>query len=146
MPILFGFRDYDPDVGRWTAKDPILFLGGSIDLYGYCLNDPLNWIDPFGLLDESIKNLGFSELYDLTVTVESSIETRQKRILLFKKWLKEKRLPRKSRERLKELIHIDEGALITLEYYLPQLKEELVTRVKEIRGIDSEPLACKPGS
>jgi hypothetical protein len=60
--------------------------------------------------------------------------------------LKEKRLPRKSRERLKELIHIDEGALITLEYYLPQLKEELVTRVKEIRGIDSEPLACKPGS
>jgi RHS repeat-associated protein len=47
--VHFGFRDYDPDVGRWTAKDPILFAGGSIDLYGYGLNDPINWVDPLGL-------------------------------------------------------------------------------------------------
>jgi len=46
--IRFGFRDYDPDVGRWTAKDPILFTGGDTDLYGYCLNDPVNSIDPKG--------------------------------------------------------------------------------------------------
>ena len=45
----FGYRDYDPDVGRWTAKDPIGFAGGDTDLYGYCLNDPVNWIDPIGL-------------------------------------------------------------------------------------------------
>jgi len=32
--VRFGFRDYDPDVGRWTAKDPILFVTGEIDLYG----------------------------------------------------------------------------------------------------------------
>jgi RHS repeat-associated protein len=38
--IRFGYRDYDPDVGRWTAKDPILFAGGDTDLYGYVLNDP----------------------------------------------------------------------------------------------------------
>jgi RHS repeat-associated protein len=31
-----------------TAKDPIGFLGGDIDLYGYCLNDPVNWLDPTG--------------------------------------------------------------------------------------------------
>ncbi|MDY6857437.1 MAG: RHS repeat-associated core domain-containing protein, partial [Thermodesulfobacteriota bacterium] len=47
--VRFGYRDYDPDVGRWTAKDPILFAGGDTDLYGYCLNDPVNEIDPFGL-------------------------------------------------------------------------------------------------
>ena len=47
--VRFGFRDYDPDVGCWTAKDPILFTGGDMDLYGYCLSDPLNWIDPDGL-------------------------------------------------------------------------------------------------
>jgi RHS repeat-associated protein len=47
--VRFGYRDYDPDVGRWTAKDPILFSGGDTDLYGYCLNDPVNGIDPFGL-------------------------------------------------------------------------------------------------
>ena len=46
--VRFGFRDYDPDIGRWTAKDHILFAGGDTDLYGYCLNDPINWIDPFG--------------------------------------------------------------------------------------------------
>ncbi len=45
----FGYRDYDPDVGRWTAKDPILFAGGDTDLYGYCLNDPVNFADPEGL-------------------------------------------------------------------------------------------------
>jgi RHS repeat-associated protein len=47
--VRFGFRDYDPDTARWTAKDPIGFLGGDIDLYGYCLNDSVNWVDPLGL-------------------------------------------------------------------------------------------------
>ena len=47
--IRFGFRDYDPDTARWTAKDPIGFLGGDIDLYGYCLNDPINRADAAGL-------------------------------------------------------------------------------------------------
>ncbi|MDY6792391.1 MAG: Ig-like domain-containing protein, partial [Thermodesulfobacteriota bacterium] len=40
--LRFGYRDYDPDIGRWTAKDPILFAGGDTDLYGYVLNDPVN--------------------------------------------------------------------------------------------------------
>ncbi|UCD81518.1 MAG: RHS repeat-associated core domain-containing protein, partial [Desulfobacterales bacterium] len=47
--VRFGYRDYDPDVGRWTAKDPIFFAGGDTDLYGYCLNHPVNFIDPLGL-------------------------------------------------------------------------------------------------
>ncbi len=47
--VRFGFRDYDPDTGRWTAKDPIFFTGGDTDLYGYVLNDPVNMIDPLGL-------------------------------------------------------------------------------------------------
>jgi RHS repeat-associated protein len=46
--VRFGYRDYDPDTGRWTAKDPILFAGGDTDLYGYCLNDPINYIDLTG--------------------------------------------------------------------------------------------------
>ena len=47
--VRFGYRDFDPDIGRWTAKDPIGFAGGDTDLYGYCLNDPVNWVDPEGL-------------------------------------------------------------------------------------------------
>lgn len=49
--IRFGYRDYDPDTGRWTAKDPIFFEGGNTDLYGYVLDDPVNLFDPLGLWD-----------------------------------------------------------------------------------------------
>jgi len=31
-----------------TAKDPILFAGGDVDLYGYCLGNPITYIDPTG--------------------------------------------------------------------------------------------------
>jgi RHS repeat-associated protein len=47
--IRFGARDYDPEAGRWTAKDPIGFGGGDANLYGYVFNDPVNLIDPSGL-------------------------------------------------------------------------------------------------
>ncbi|WP_167527627.1 NHL domain-containing protein [Desulfosarcina alkanivorans] len=47
--VRFGYRDYDPDTGRWTAKDPIGFAGGDTDLYGYVQSNPVNWIDPWGL-------------------------------------------------------------------------------------------------
>ncbi len=46
-------RGHNPDIGRWTAKDPILFAGGDTDLYGYCLSDPVNLIDPDGLIVEA---------------------------------------------------------------------------------------------
>jgi RHS repeat-associated protein len=45
----FGARDYDAETGRWTAKDPIRFAGGDTNLFGYVLNDPINWADPSGL-------------------------------------------------------------------------------------------------
>jgi RHS repeat-associated protein len=47
--VRFGARDYDPETGRWTAKDPILFAGGDANLFAYVANDPVNWGDPAGL-------------------------------------------------------------------------------------------------
>ena len=47
--VRFGARDYDASIGRWTAKDPILFSGSDSNLYGYALNDPVNLTDPNGL-------------------------------------------------------------------------------------------------
>lgn len=46
--VRFGWRDYDPDTGRWTAKEPIGDAGGDPDWYGYCLDDPVNMYDPTG--------------------------------------------------------------------------------------------------
>jgi hypothetical protein len=47
--VRFGARDYDAQVGRWTARDPILFAGGQANLFVYVGNDPVNLIDPTGL-------------------------------------------------------------------------------------------------
>jgi RHS repeat-associated protein len=47
--VRFGARDYDPEVGRWTSKDPIGFAGGDSNLYGYVMNDPVNLVDLSGL-------------------------------------------------------------------------------------------------
>nr|WP_255612555.1 RHS repeat-associated core domain-containing protein [Alcanivorax sp. 1008] len=45
--IRFGFRDYDPSVGRWTARDPI-GLGDGPNIYAYVRNDPVRFVDPTG--------------------------------------------------------------------------------------------------
>ena len=58
--IRFGARDYDPDTGRWTSKDPIGFSGGDTNLYGYVLGDPVNLIDPTGL-EYDLSWMGASE-------------------------------------------------------------------------------------
>ncbi len=48
--VRFGARDYDPGVGRWTAKDLIGFAGGQENVYVYSGSDPVNFIDPTGKL------------------------------------------------------------------------------------------------
>jgi RHS repeat-associated protein len=45
--VRFGARDYDPETGRWTAKDLVRFRGG-LNFYRYAHNDPVNFADPGG--------------------------------------------------------------------------------------------------
>jgi RHS repeat-associated protein len=43
--VRFGARDYDQQVGRWTARDPIGFRGRGENLFAYALLDPINRFD-----------------------------------------------------------------------------------------------------
>jgi RHS repeat-associated protein len=46
--VRFGVRDFGPQTGRWTAKDPIGFDAVDTNRYGYVANDPINRIDLTG--------------------------------------------------------------------------------------------------
>jgi RHS repeat-associated protein len=43
------FRDYDPKTPRFIESDPIGLDGGSYSPYVYVANNPIQFIDPFGL-------------------------------------------------------------------------------------------------
>jgi RHS repeat-associated protein len=43
----FRARWYDPETGRWLSNDPIGISGG-LNLYAFCGNDPVNYVDPMG--------------------------------------------------------------------------------------------------
>ena len=45
----YGYRDYRPELGRFTTVDPIR---DGRNRYVYTANDPVNFIDPWGLAAE----------------------------------------------------------------------------------------------
>ncbi len=46
---LAHYRAYDPNLGRWLSRDPHGFADGT-NLYRYAGNDPVDRVDPLGLL------------------------------------------------------------------------------------------------
>jgi uncharacterized protein RhaS with RHS repeats len=65
----FAARYYDPETGRFTTKDPApanIYDPQSLNRYTYCANDPINFVDPWGLCKtddteiERISNSGWN--------------------------------------------------------------------------------------
>jgi RHS repeat-associated protein len=51
-------RYYDASKGRFISEDPLGFGGGSVNLYAYAGNSPLNAIDASGLAGEGVLPIG----------------------------------------------------------------------------------------
>lgn len=47
----FRARWYDPVTGRWLSNDPLGILGG-LNQYLFCANNPIGFVDPFGLVED----------------------------------------------------------------------------------------------
>jgi RHS repeat-associated protein len=46
--LQYEYRNYLPAIGRWTTRDPLGEAGG-LNLYAFVGNNPVNWVDPWGL-------------------------------------------------------------------------------------------------
>jgi RHS repeat-associated protein len=67
----YGVRDYDPSIGRWTAKDPSWFAGNDGNLYRYASNDPVNLVDRTGKAATPPKTPNpFEELENIITKIE----------------------------------------------------------------------------
>ncbi|OCG40160.1 hypothetical protein A9G29_01065 [Gilliamella sp. Fer2-1] len=59
-------RYYDPFTGRYITQDPLGIQGG-LNSYQYVNGDPINWIDPLGLI--KVENNGFEGIAGKGATV-----------------------------------------------------------------------------
>jgi hypothetical protein len=55
-----------------TPKDPILFAGGDTNLYGYVLQDPVNWIDPSGNCPWCIAGAGMGAVFNIAMQLSQN--------------------------------------------------------------------------
>jgi RHS repeat-associated protein len=68
-------RTYDPSLGRFVETDPIDLEGGETNLYLYASNNPVNYIDPLGLVRETGPNGPTNKADQLNGLLDSIVDT-----------------------------------------------------------------------
>ena len=51
----YGTRQYDPILITWGKVDPMSEMDYGVSMYGYCLNNPITFVDLFGLKAYDVK-------------------------------------------------------------------------------------------
>jgi RHS repeat-associated protein len=71
----FRARYYNPETGTWLSKDP-LGISGGLNLYAFCGNNPVNFVDPSGLCKkggnglDDLKNVYKNGKSDWNITID----------------------------------------------------------------------------
>jgi RHS repeat-associated protein len=58
----YRHRYYNPSLGRFVQPDPLRMSGSGVNLYRYCVNDPVNYRDPAGLRPDGLDDPWFDRL------------------------------------------------------------------------------------
>jgi len=77
--VKVGVRWYDPAVGRFLQKDPWLgsvYAPLTLNAYGYCMNDPVNAVDPSGEIVKKLVKL-ITSIYELQIQRETKRKMRE---------------------------------------------------------------------
>ena len=69
----YRMRYYSPDLGRFLQPDPIGYADG-MNIYAYVGNNPLNFIDPWGLFEEPGWQGPVEKLIDIIEATEPYVE------------------------------------------------------------------------
>lgn len=60
----YGFREYDPEIGRWNRVDPLYYQTPGQSPYNFVSNNPINLYDVAGLLSDAILKALAYALYE----------------------------------------------------------------------------------